>query len=230
MILVSVLSNLSVFLKTNQRGCFMDKFIIFSTFILILSLLMVFFSLVIKSVPKLKMRDAAPYLDKISAIKDCVNVAPAGEEDMEKIKRTIQHSIGILTVTIFIDILAIAGLISIVREERIAAGYIAVYIVVLAALSAVCLYKGIKHMQVFRDSGDFNKRNGVLLKYKEMRFSNRTYRSVLKYQVLIGTYDDEENPIVFRTTIPDFVFRAVQKNDKWSVVMYQGRPAGIIKG
>ena len=207
----------------------MDMFISFSIFMLILSLLMVCFSLGIKSVPKLKMRDAAPYLDKISAIKDCVNVSPAGEEDMEKIKRTIQHSIGILTFTILIDILAIVGLISIVREERIAVGYIVIYIAVLAALSAVCLYKGIKHMQVFRDSGDFNKRNGVLLKYKEMRFSNRTYKSVSRYQVLIGTYDDEKNPIVFRTTIPELIFRAIQKNDKWSVVMYQGRPASIIK-
>lgn len=208
----------------------MDEFIIFSIYILILLLPVVFFSMIIKSVPKLKMRDAAPYLDKISAIKDCVNVSPAGEEDMEKVKRTIQHSIGILTFTILIDILAIVGLISIVREERIAAGYIVVYIAVPAALSAVCLYKGIKHMQVFRDSGDFNKRNGVLLKYKEMRFSNRTYGSVSRYQVLIGTYDDEENPIVFRTTIPELIFRAIQKNDKWSVVMYQGRPAGVIKG
>lgn len=207
----------------------MDKFVVFSIFILILLLPVVFFSMVIKSVPKLKMRDAAPYLDKISAIKDCVNASPAGEEDMEKVKRTIQHSIGILTSTIFIDILAIVGLISSVREERIAAGYIVVYIAVLAALSAVCLYKGIKHMQVFRDSGDFNKRNGVLLKYKEMRFSNRTYGSVSRYQVLIGTYDDEKNPIVFRTTIYELIFRTIQKNDKWSVVMYQGRPAGIIK-
>lgn len=209
---------------------FMDKFVVFSISILLLLLPIVIFSLVIKSVPKLKMRDAAPYLDKISAIKDCVNASPAGEEDMEKVKRTIQHSIGILTSTIFIDILAVVGLISIVREERIAAGYIVVYIAVLAALSAVCLYKGIKHMQVFRDSGDFNKRNGVLLKYKEMRFSNRTYGSVSRYQVLIGTYDDEKNPIVFRTTIHELIFRTIQKNDKWSVVMYQGRPAGIIKG
>lgn len=208
----------------------MNKFITFSIFILILLLPIVFFSIIIKSVPRLKMRDAAPYLDKISAIKDCVNVGPVGEEDMEKIKRSIQHSIGILTFTILIDILAIVGLINIVRVERIATGYIVIYIAVLAALSAVCLYKGIKHIQVFRDSGDFNKRNGVLLKYKEIRFSNRTYKSISQYQVLIGTYDDEENPIVFKTTIPDFVFRAIQKNDKWSVVMYQGRPAGIIKG
>lgn len=208
----------------------MDRFVIFSIFILILSLPVVFFSMIIKSVPKLKMRDAAPYLDKISAIKDCVDVGPAGEEDMEKIKRMIQHGIGIITFIIFIDILAIVGLISVVRTERVAAGYIVIYIVVLAALSAVCLYKGIKHMQVFRDSGDFNKRNGVLLKYKEMYFSNRTYKGTSVYQVLIGTYDDEKNPIVFRTTLPELIFRAIQKNDKWSVVMYQGRPAGIIKG
>lgn len=208
----------------------MDEFLIFSGFILILLLPVAFFSMIIKSVPKLKMRDAAPHLDKISVIKDYVNVGPAGEEDMEKIKRMIQHSIGILTVTILIDIFAIVGLINIVRTESVAAGYIVVYSAILAALSAVCLYKGVKHLQVFQDSGDFNKRNGVLLKYKEIRFSNRTYRSISKYQVLIGTYDDEKNPIVFRTTIPEVIFRAIQKNDKWSVVMYQGRPAGIIKG
>lgn len=208
----------------------MDKFISFSIFILILLLPVVFFSMIIKSVPKLKMRDAAPYLDKISAIKDCVNVGPAGEEDMKKIKRMIQHSIRILTFTILIDILAIVGLVNIVKAESVAAGYIVVYIAALAALSAVCLYKGIKHMQVFRDSGDFNKRNGVLLKYKEMYFSNRTYKGTSVYQVLIGTYDDEKNPIVFRTTLPELIFRTIQKNDKWSVIMYQGRPAGIIKG
>lgn len=208
----------------------MDEFIIFSGFILILLLPVAFFSMIIKSVPKLKMRDAAPYLDKISVIKDYVNAGPAGEEDMGKIKRMIQHSIGILTVTILIDVFAIVGLINIVRTESVAAGYIVVYIAILAALSAVCLYKGVRHRQVFRDSGDFDKRNGVLLKYKEMRFSNRTYKSISMYQVLIGTYDDEKNPIVFRTTIPEVIFRAIQKNDKWSVVMYQGRPAGIIKG
>lgn len=208
----------------------MDKLIIFSIYISILLLPVVFFSIIIKSVPKLKMRDAAPYLDKISAIKDCVNVTPAGEEDMKKIKRMIQHSIGILTFTILIDILAIVGLINIVRAGSVVVSYIIVYIAILAALSAVCLYKGIKHMQVFRDSGDFNKRNGVLLKYKEMRYSNRTYKSVSRYQVLIGTYDDEKTPIVFRTTLPELIFRAIQKNDKWSVVMYQGRPAGVIKG
>lgn len=208
----------------------MDEFIIFSICILILLLPVVFFSIIIKSVPKLKMRDAAPYLDKISAIRECVNACPAGEEDMEKIKRMIQHSIGILTFTILMDILAIVGLINIVRAGSVVVSYIIVYIAVLAALSAVCLYKGIKHMQVFRDSGDFSKRNGVLLKYKEMRYSNRTYKSVSRYQVLIGTYDDEKKPIVFRTTLPELIFRAIQKNDKWSVVMYQGRPAGVIKG
>lgn len=208
----------------------MDKFIIFSIFILVLLLPTVIFSMIIKSVPKLKMRDSAPYLDKISTIKDCVNVHPAGEEDVKKIKSRIRHGIGIITLTILIDILAIIGLINIARVERVATGYIAVYIAVLAALSAVCFYKGIKHMQVFRDFGDFNKRNGVLLKYKEMHVTNRTYKTIIIYQVLIGTYDDEKSPIVFRTTIPDFVFRAIQKNDKWSVVMYQGRPAGIIKG
>ena len=207
----------------------MDKFINFSIFILILSLPVVFFSMVIKSVPKLKMRDAAPYLDKISAIKDCVNVCPAEGEDMEKIKRTIQHGIVIISFIISIDILAIVGLINIVRAERVAPGYVAIYIAVLAALSAVCLYKGIKHMQVFRDFGDFNKRNGVLLKYKEMYFANNRYKGTSLYQVLIGTYDDEKKPIVFRTTIPEIIFRTIQKNDKWSVVMYQGRPAGIIK-
>ena len=207
----------------------MDKFINFSIFILILSLPVVFFSMVIKSVPKLKMRDAAPYLDKISAIKDCVNVCPAEGEDMEKIKRTIQHGIVIISFIISIDILAIVGLINIVRAERVAPGYVAIYIAMLAALSAVCLYKGIKHMQVFRDFGDFNKRNGVLLKYKEMYFANNRYKGTSLYQVLIGTYDDEKKPIVFRTTIPEIIFRTIQKNDKWSVVMYQGRPAGIIK-
>ena len=105
-----------------------------------------------------------------------------------------------------------------------------VYIVVLAALSAVCLYKGIKDLQVFRNLEDFSKQNGVLLKWKEMYFSNRTYRGTTMFQVLIGTYDNEEKPIVFKTTIPEFIFRAIQNNDKWSVVMYRGRPASIIMG
>lgn len=208
----------------------MDKFIYFSIYILILLLLVVFFSLVMKSIPKLKMRDAAPYLDKISKIKDCVNISSLLEEDMKKVKARIRHSIGILTFTILIDILAIAGLVSVVRTEEIPAGYIAVYIVVLAALSAVCFYKGIKDMQVFRNLEDFSKRNGVLLKWKEMYFSNRTYRGTTMFQALIGTYDNEGRPIVFKTTIPEFIFRAIQNNDKWSVVMYRGRPASIIMG
>lgn len=208
----------------------MDKFIYFSIYILILLLLVVFFSLVMKSIPKLKMRDAAPYLDKISKIKDCVNISSLLEEDMKKVKARIRHSIGILTFTILIDILAIAGLVSVVRTEEIPAGYIVVYIVVLATLSAVCFYKGIKDMQVFRNLEDFSKRNGVLLKWKEMYFSNRTYRGTTMFQVLIGTYDNEGRPIVFKTTIPEFIFRAIQNNDKWSVVMYRGRPASIIMG
>lgn len=208
----------------------MDKFIYFSIYILILLLLVVFFSLVMKSIPKLKMRDAAPYLDKISKIKDCVNISSVREEDMKKVKGRIRHSIGILTFTILIDILAIAGLVSVVRTEEIPAGYMVVYIVVLAALSAVCFYKGIKDMQVFRELEDFSKRNGVLLKWKEIYFSNRTYRGTTMFQVLIGTYDNEEKPMVFKTTIPEFIFRAIQNNDKWSVVMYRGRPASIIKG
>lgn len=208
----------------------MDKFIYFSIYILILLLLVVFFSLVMKSIPKLKMRDAAPYLDKISKIKDCVNISSLLEEDMKKVKARIRHSIGILTFTILIDILAISGLVSVVRTEEIPLGYIVVYIVVLAALSAVCFYKGIKDMQVFRNLEDFSKRNGVLLKWKEMYFSNRTYRGTTMFQALIGTYDNEGRPIVFKTTIPEFIFRAIQNNDKWSVVMYRGRPASIIMG
>lgn len=208
----------------------MDKFIYFSIYILILLMLVVFFSLVMKSIPKLKMRDAAPYLDKISKIKDCVNISSVLEEDMKKVKGRIRHSIGILTFTILIDILAIAGLVSVVRTEEIPAGYIVVYIVVLAVLSSVCFYKGIKDMQVFRELEDFSKRNGVLLKWKEIYFSNRTYRGTTMFQVLIGTYDNEEKPMVFKTTIPEFIFRAIQNNDKWSVVMYRGRPASIIKG
>lgn len=102
-----------------------------------------------------------------------------------------------------------------------------IYITVVGLLSAVCLYKGITDRQVFQDRDDFDKRKGVLLSSKAVYYRRR---KVVVYQVLIGTYDDEGNPVVFIEKIPDFIFWAMEKNDKWSVVMYKGRPAALIKG
>lgn len=208
----------------------MDTFIAFSIFILILLLPTVFFSLVIKSIPKLKVRDAAPYLDKIAEMKNFVNASPVDEADIKNIKRGIQHSVGFLTWDICIDVLAIAGLVSIARDEEIIAGYIVIYIAVVGFLSAICLYKAVKNMEVFRNYDDFSKRNGVLLKYKVSWYVSTAYKRPAIYTALVGTYDDEKNPIVFKVKIPREVFQVIEKNDKWSVVMYKGEPATVIKG
>ena len=120
----------------------MDIFINFSIFILILLVPLVFFSLLTKRVPKLKIRDASPYLYEIERIRDCANVSAVNGKDMENIKRSISHSIGILTCTVLINILAVSGLTGIVRTEEIPAAGIAVYLAVLGLFSAICLYKG----------------------------------------------------------------------------------------
>lgn len=205
----------------------MELFVNYSIFILILLLPLVFFALLVRKVPGLKMRDALPWLGKIEEIKDYMSVSPVDGEDMVNIKRAVSHSVGILTGAVFIDILAIAGLIGIVRTEEIRAVYILLYITVLALLNAVCLYKGIADRQVFQDRDTFDKRKGVLLRSKAVYYRRR---KPVFYRVLIGTYDNEGNPVVFIGGIPDFVFWAMERNDKWSVVMYKGRPAALIKG
>ena len=53
----------------------MDIFVNFSIFILILLVPLLCFSLFTKKVPKLKIRDASPYLYEIERIKDCANVS-----------------------------------------------------------------------------------------------------------------------------------------------------------
>lgn len=205
----------------------MDIFVNLSIFILILLVPLLLFSLFTKKVPKLKIRDASPYLYEIERIRDCANVSAVDGKDMENIKRSISHSIGILTCTVLINILAVSGLTGIVRTEEIPAAGIAVYLAVLGLFSAICLYKGITDRTVFHDTDDFNKRKGVLLRSKAVYYR---HRKPITYEVLIGTYDDDRKPVVFAEKIPDFIFWAIEKNDKWSVVMYKGRPAAIIKG
>lgn len=110
-------------------------------------------------------------------------------------------------------------------------GCIGIYIAVVGLLSAICLYKGVKNKKVFSNPDSFSKRKGILLKFKEIYAPGVNGRKgTMVYQVLIGTYDDEENPIVFRTEIPEFIFHAIRRNDKWYVIMYEGRVVSIIKG
>lgn len=209
----------------------MDNFIIFSIFMLCWFLTLVIFSLIIKSVPKLKMRDAAPYLDEIVKIKDSIDVSRVDEEDIKKIRGRIRHSVAFPTFTVCADVLAVVGLVNFAKDEEVTAGCIGIYIAVVALLSAICLYKGVKNAKVFNNSDSFSKRKGILLKFKEIYVPGTSrIKGTMVYQVLIGTYDDEENPIVFRTEIPEFIFRAIQRNDKWYVIMYEGRAASIIKG
>lgn len=204
----------------------MDKFVIYSIFLLCMLLPLTVFSLVTSSVPKLKMRDAAPYLTEISKIKDSLNVSCVDGEDIKKIRGAISHSVSLPVCTVGVDILAVAGLVNLVKDEEVTAGYVGIYIAVVGIFSAVCLYKGVKNAKVFGNTDSFSKRKGILLKFKEIYVPGRP-RGTTIYQVLAGTYDDEGKPIVFRTEVSEFVFHAIQ-NDAWYVIMYQGRPACII--
>ncbi|MDE6025095.1 MAG: hypothetical protein K2G45_06570 [Lachnospiraceae bacterium] len=208
----------------------MDNLIIFGVFLFCLLLPLTICSLIANSIPKLRMRAINPYSDKLIQIQDSLNIQPVDTNDIKNIKSHIHDSVGFITFTIFIDILTIIGLISISKQEDLTAASILIYITALGLLSAICLYNGIKMTKVFNNHDSFSKRNGILLKYKELYFPvPRPGTNLLIYQVLIGTYDDNGKPIVFKTEINEFFFRAIQRNDTWSVIMYEGRPACIIK-
>lgn len=209
----------------------MDAFVTFSVFLLCLFLPLTGFSLFTRSIPKLKMRDAAPYLHEIASIKDFVNIRCVDEEDIRHMKARITHSVAFPVLAIIADILAVAGGVNFAKNEEVTLCHLALYIATVGLLSVLCLYRGVKNAKVFRNAGNFSKRNGILLGCKEIYVQGiQGQRGTTVYQVLIGTYDDKGIPIVFKTEIPEFIFKVMQRNDKWSVIMYQGRPACIIKG
>lgn len=209
----------------------MDIFIKFSLFWLAYFLVLVVFSLFKRSIPALKIQDAQHLFDGIT--KEFVNVSRVDEEDIRKIRARISHSLGFPIFTICGDILAIAGLVNMVKSGEVTPVCIGIYIGVLIVLSAICFYKGIQNANVFNNPDNFNKRNGIILDFKKIRVPRGPHgglKPFYVYRVFIATYDDEEKPIAFKTVIPEFLFKAIQKNDKWYVIMYKGRPATIIKG
>lgn len=209
----------------------MDNLTILGIFLLSMLLPMTIWSLITKSIPKLKMRHSEPYLDKIVQLKNCLNVQPVDVEDVKYIKRHINNNAAFIGSLIGIDILAILALINISMHEHISFAGILIYIAALGLPSAICLYKGIKNTKAFNNHDSFNKRIGVLLKYKEIVFLGTSkLRSINIYQILIGTYDDNGTPIVFKTKINEFFFRQIQRKNKWFVIMYDGRPACVIEG
>lgn len=209
----------------------MDIFIKLSLFWLAYFLVLVVFSLFKRSIPALKTQDAQDLFDGIT--KESVNVSHVDEEDLKKIKSRIPHSLGFPIFTIWGDILAIVGLVSMAKDGEVTTVCIGIYMGVLIVLSAICFYKGILNAKVFNYPDNFSKRNGIILDFRKIRVPRGPHgglKPFYVYRVFIATYDDEEKPIAFKTVIPEFLFNAIQKNDKWYVIMYKGRPATIIKG
>lgn len=203
----------------------MNDYLISSIFLLAFYSPLLLYSLFVKSIPKLKIQEAGSYLHAISELKPDFQVDHVDAEDMKKIKTQINHITVFMGLIIPVDILVIFVLVNTFKDHESAAYYLLIYIGAAILLSLLCIYICTRKLCIFQNFDDFSKRNGIILQYKVKYYRKR---KPAIYWALIGTYDDNRNPIVIKTEIPSVVFHPMLKNEKWSVVMYKERPAAII--
>ncbi|MBQ8924499.1 MAG: hypothetical protein IJ053_06855 [Lachnospiraceae bacterium] len=85
-----------------------------------------------------------------------------------------------------------------------------------------------KNTSVFKNSKYYNKRNGVFLDYKIVLVP--MYKGGTKeiYYVVVGTFNDNNEPIVAQIEVAYNVFNNIKNNLEWNIVMYNDKIAGIV--
>ena len=201
---------------------------IFSMFILVILVPLTIFAILMKDVPKLKLRDSESYISEIVSIQDAAH-KNIDEEDLKLVRSRLSNSIAVPTFTAGIDFLAIIGLIHISGKEEVKALYIILAFFVIVLLSGICIGISMKKAKVFQDLNCFRKTKGCILKYKRIHVSNiGAHKGVVLYEALIGFRDSDGNPMVVKDTLPEFIFHFAQKNGYCVVVLYKGNPATVI--
>lgn len=202
----------------------MEEFIMFNCFILAFYIPLLLFCLLTRTVPRLKILDKYSHMADI--LKLNMHISHVDENDMKKIKGGLSNMYGCIGGSITIDILAILGMVNIFN-----AGFLCTFIFFceIVFFGGLIIFVCIKKLHIFKNPDDFNKRNGIIIKYK-VKYGVRSiaFKRTYMYSVIIGTCDDNGNPIVFKMQMGQYRFDDIKKGNKWAVVMYKGRPATII--
>jgi hypothetical protein len=210
------------------EGDIMETFVIFSVFVLVMLVPVTIYALLMKRTPKLKLKDSQEFSANMESLEDKTHKM-VNDEDIKRIRGRLRNGIAIPCMAIVIDVIAFAGLVNLSKE--VTREYVLGAVLVILLLSFICFWRSYKVSRVFRDTAGFRKTNGCILKFKKIKAPKHYGSGVFYvYKVWVGFYDDEGKMFVAQDTIPEFIFKSVQKNGCCAVVLYQGRATTIIQG
>jgi hypothetical protein len=207
----------------------MDTFIMFSVFVLGIFVPVTVYALFMKRIPKLKRKDSKAYSVNMASFQDKTHKT-VDDEDVKRIRGRLTNGIAIPTFTILIDIIAVAGLVNISKDDEVTKEYVLGAVLVLLLLSSICFWRSYKVLRVFRNTTEFSKTNGRILEFKKINMAKHYGSGVISvYKVWVGFYDNKGEMLVVKDTIPEFIFLSAQKTGYCTVVLYQGRATTIIQ-
>lgn len=202
----------------------------------ILTLLVIFIPLTLVSVCHRKIRKYKPlkydkYTTSLQEVKANISISDVTDEDIKKIKTSINPSAYIIGVVIGVDIFAIIAFINNTRIGDWEFPASIVFLVVLFFFSFLCIAITLKRDSIFRQSSVFRKQTGIILEYKVKYYYPKSYKKPAIYTVRLGTYiNNITEPIVVQMDIPSVIFNYILKGEPWWIITYKDAPVTVIRG
>lgn len=202
----------------------------------IIIILLPFIPLTIFSFFHRKIRKCKPlsydqYTAQLQDFKANISILDVEDEDIKKIKNSMNTSAYIIGVVIFIDIFAILIFISTIRNGSGQPLACIVFFVLLFFFSFLCIAITLKRDNIFRQKAAFRKQTGIILDYKAKYYASNAYKRPAIYTVKLGTYiNNNTEPIVVQMDIPSVVFNYVLRGEPWWIITYKNAPVTVIRG
>lgn len=202
----------------------------------ILILLLLFIPLTIVSLCHRKIRKCKPlnydqYTARLQDFKANISILDVADEDVKKIKTSMNTSAYIIGAVISIDIYASIVFINTIRSGSWQLLACIVFLVVLFFFSFLCITITLKRDNIFRQKAAFRKQTGIILDYKVKYYASNAYKKPAIYTVKLGTYmNNNTEPIVVQMDIPSVIFNYVLRGEPWWIITYKNAPVTVIRG
>lgn len=202
----------------------------------ILILLVLFIPLTLVSLCHRKIRKYKPlkydqYTSRLQEFKTDISILDVTDEDIKKIKASINVSAYIIGTVIAIDIFAITAFINNIKNVNWEFPAAIVFGVVLFFFSFLCIAITLKRDSIFRQSSVFRKQTGIILEHKVKYYASNAHKKPAIYTVRLGTYiNNSTEPIVIQMDIPSHIFNYILKGEPWWIITYKDSPVTVIRG
>lgn len=202
----------------------------------ILILLVLFIPLTLVSLCHRKIRKYKPlkydqYTTRLQEFKANISILDVTDEDIKKIKTSINTSAYIIGAVIAIDIFVIIAFINNIRTGDLEFPASIVFFVVLFFFSFLCIAITLKRDSIFRQSSVFRKQTGIILEYKVKYYASNAYKKPAIYTVRLGTYiNNSTEPIVVQMDFPSIIFNYILEGEPWWIITYKDAPVTVIRG